>query len=84
MIVNDLFDAKDLDAIIFPFILPILGVEVTIDILAERSNRLTHYLVNLFGFYARDLEILHSILMCILFGFLHFNIAVYSISIGSN
>jgi hypothetical protein len=67
-IVNDLSVAHDLDAITIPLFFRIPGIGATIDILTDDINRFPHHLFNLFGVQARDLEILHSILMCALLG----------------
>ena len=60
-------------------------IAATIDILADDINRLSHHIVNLFGVQARDLEILHSILMCVLLGIYPVNFSVvFFVFIGSN
>ena len=63
-IVNDFSVAHDLDAIPIPMLLLIPGVEAAaIDIPADEFDRFPHHLVNLFGVQARNLQILHLILM---------------------
>jgi hypothetical protein len=68
-IVNDFSVAHDLNAIPIPMLLLIPGVEAAaIDILTDNFNRLTNYLVDLFVVQARNLQILHPILMCVSLG----------------
>jgi hypothetical protein len=63
-IVNDLSVAHDLDAIPIPMLLLIPGVEAAaIDIPADEFDRFPHHLVNLLCVQARNLQILHSILI---------------------
>jgi hypothetical protein len=67
-IVNDLSIAHDLDAILVPLPFLIPDVEAgAIDILADDGNRLPHYIIDFLGVQARDLEVLHSIVLCELF-----------------
>jgi len=66
-VVNDLSVANDLDAMPVPVILLIPGVETAIDILADDGNCLPYYIFDFLGVQARDLEVLHSILLCVLF-----------------
>ena len=66
-IVNYLSLAHDLDAILVPSLFLIPDVKAAaIDILADDGNRLPHYIIDFLGVQARDLEVLHSILLCVL------------------
>ena len=68
-IVNDISVAHDLDTIPIPMLLLIPGVKAAaIDILADNFNRLTNYLVDLFVVQARNLQILHPILVRVCLG----------------
>jgi len=63
-IVYDRSVSYDLDAISVPALLLIPSVGATIDILADRSNRLPDHIVDLLGVQATNLEILHYVLLC--------------------
>ena len=84
-IVNDISVTNDLNAILVPFLSLIPGVvTAAINILAYYFNRLLHHIMDLFCVQARDLEIMHSILMRVLFEILLLKIAVNFVGIGSN
>jgi hypothetical protein len=75
-IVNDLSVANYLNAILVPPLPLIPKVAIAVNILADNGNRLPHYIVDLLGVQARDLEILHSILFCVFFDIHPVNISV--------